>query len=267
MNPTTGVFEERVAALEGGVAALALASGQAAETLTILNLAGAATTSSARAASTAAPTTCSTTRSPSSASREVRRRAEPESFGPRSTSSTKARVPRDRSATRASTSTTSGRSPTSRTRRRPAHRRQHLRPAPREADRARRRHRDPLRDQVDRRPRDVDRRRRRRRRQLRLGGHRRGSRSFIDPDPRYHGVVYTEAFGNARVHPQAARPVAAGHGRRARPFNAFLFLQGLETLPLRIERHSQNALAIARWLQDRPEVEWVSYPGLSRIRP
>ena len=51
-------------------------------------------------------------------------------------------------------------------------------------------------------------------------------------------------------------------GAALSPFNAFLFLQGLETLPLRIERHSQNALAIARWLEDRPEIDWVSYPGL-----
>jgi len=46
------------------------------------------------------------------------------------------------------------------------------------------------------------------------------------------------------------------------PFNAFLFLQGLETLPLRITRHSENALAVAKWLETRPEVTWVSYPGL-----
>jgi O-acetylhomoserine (thiol)-lyase len=52
-------------------------------------------------------------------------------------------------------------------------------------------------------------------------------------------------------------------GAALSPFNAFQLLQGLETLPLRIERHSQNALAVAQWLQDRPEVEWVSYPGLA----
>ena len=56
-------------------------------------------------------------------------------------------------------------------------------------------------------------------------------------------------------------------GAALSPFNAFLFLQGLETLPLRIERHSQNALAIARWLEDRPEIDWVSYPGLKSHPP
>ena len=85
---------------------------------------------------------------------------------------------------------------------------------------------------------------------------------FTKPDPSYHGVVYTEAFGNLafilKLRVQWLRDVGAALS----PFNAFLFLQGLETLPLRIERHSQNALAIARWLEDRPEVEWVSYPGL-----
>ena len=50
------------------------------------------------------------------------------------------------------------------------------------------------------------------------------------------------------------------------PFNAFLFLQGLETLSLRMERHSQNALAVAQWLEARDEVEWVAYPGLRRAR-
>ena len=85
---------------------------------------------------------------------------------------------------------------------------------------------------------------------------------FTNPDPSYHGVVYSEAFGNLafilKLRVQWLRDVGAALS----PFNAFLFLQGLETLPLRIERHSQNALAIARWLEDRPEVEWVSYPGL-----
>jgi O-acetylhomoserine (thiol)-lyase len=82
------------------------------------------------------------------------------------------------------------------------------------------------------------------------------------PDPSYHGVNYWEAFGPLafilKLRVQWLRDVGAALS----PFNAFLFLQGLETLPLRIERHSQNALAIARWLEDRPDVEWVSYPGL-----
>ena len=76
---------------------------------------------------------------------------------------------------------------------------------------------------------------------------------FVDPDPSYHGVSYTEAFGPARVHPQAAGPGPARPRRGAlRPFNAWLFLQGLETLPLRIERHSENALRVAQWLETAP---------------
>ena len=85
---------------------------------------------------------------------------------------------------------------------------------------------------------------------------------FVDPDPSYHGVSYTAAFGNLafilKLRVQGLRDIGAALS----PFNAFLFLQGLETLPLRIQRHSENALAIATWLEKRPEVEWVSYPGL-----
>jgi O-acetylhomoserine (thiol)-lyase len=85
---------------------------------------------------------------------------------------------------------------------------------------------------------------------------------FVAPDPSYHGVSYTEAFGPLafilKLRVQGLRDLGAALS----PFNAFQLIQGLETLPLRIERHSQNALAVARWLEDRPEVEWVSYPGL-----
>jgi len=86
---------------------------------------------------------------------------------------------------------------------------------------------------------------------------------FVAPDPSYHGVSYTEAFGPLafiiKLRVQGLRDLGAALS----PFNAFQLLQGLETLPLRIERHSQNALAVAQWLQDRPDVEWVSYPGLA----
>ena len=85
---------------------------------------------------------------------------------------------------------------------------------------------------------------------------------FVDPDPSYHGISYTAAFGNLafilKLRVQGLRDIGAALS----PFNAFLFLQGLETLPLRITRHSENALAVARWLETRPEVTWVSYPGL-----
>src|SRR4029077_11633593 len=85
---------------------------------------------------------------------------------------------------------------------------------------------------------------------------------FTNPDPSYHGVVYSEAFGNLafilKLRVQWLRDVGAALS----PFNSFLFLQGLETLPLRIQRHSENALAVARWLEKRDGVTWVSYPGL-----
>jgi O-acetylhomoserine (thiol)-lyase len=88
-------------------------------------------------------------------------------------------------------------------------------------------------------------------------------KDFVEPDPSYHGVSYTEAFGPQayilKLRVQWLRDVGAALS----PFNAWLFLQGLETLPLRIARHSENALRVAQWLQDRPEVDWVSYPGLA----
>ena len=87
-------------------------------------------------------------------------------------------------------------------------------------------------------------------------------RDFVEPDPSYHGLSYVEAFGpiafiiKARV--QGLRDI----GGALSPFNSFLFLQGLETLHLRMERHSQNALAVARHLANHPGIDWVNYPGL-----
>ncbi len=85
---------------------------------------------------------------------------------------------------------------------------------------------------------------------------------FVDPDPSYHGVSYTNAFGPLafilKLRVQGLRDIGAALS----PFNAWQLIQGLETLPLRIDRHSENALRVAQWLQDRPEIEWVSYPGL-----
>ncbi|KKX54914.1 MULTISPECIES: homocysteine synthase [Brevibacillus] len=82
------------------------------------------------------------------------------------------------------------------------------------------------------------------------------------PDPSYHGVVYTEAVGPLAYIIKARVQLQRDIGAAVAPFNSFLFLQGLETLHLRIERHSQNALAVARYLQQHPAVEWVNYPGL-----
>ncbi|MEW5919581.1 MAG: O-acetylhomoserine aminocarboxypropyltransferase/cysteine synthase [Bacillota bacterium] len=93
---------------------------------------------------------------------------------------------------------------------------------------------------------------------------------LVEPDPSYHGVSYWQAFGlhDAAVVPGIAYIIKArvqllrDLGPALSPFNAFLFLQGLETLPLRIREHSKNALAVAQWLQDNPFVSWVNYPGL-----
>ncbi|MGE0126644.1 MAG: homocysteine synthase [Blastocatellales bacterium] len=85
---------------------------------------------------------------------------------------------------------------------------------------------------------------------------------FTTPDPSYHGVVYADAFGplafilKARV--QGLRDI----GACTTPFNSFLFLQGAETLHLRMERHSENAMEVAKFLGSHPQVEWVNYPGL-----
>jgi O-acetylhomoserine (thiol)-lyase len=86
---------------------------------------------------------------------------------------------------------------------------------------------------------------------------------FSAPDPSYHGIVYTEAFGPAAFIIKLRVQLLRDLGPALSPFNSFLFLQGLETLPLRIQRHSSNALAVAEWLAEDPRVEWVSYPGLA----
>ncbi len=86
---------------------------------------------------------------------------------------------------------------------------------------------------------------------------------FSAPDPSYHGLVYTEAFGNLAFILKLRVQLLRDLGPALSPFNAFLFLQGLETLPLRIKRHADNALALAEWLQQDARVEWVSYPGLA----
>lgn len=85
---------------------------------------------------------------------------------------------------------------------------------------------------------------------------------LVDPDPSYHGVSYRSAFGPAAYIVKARTQMLRDLGSCLSPFNAFLFLLGLETLPLRMERHSANALAVAGYLADHPEVAWVSYPGL-----
>ncbi len=91
---------------------------------------------------------------------------------------------------------------------------------------------------------------------------------FTDPDPSYHGLVYWDAFGNFpgmgnvalafKIRVQLLRDTGAAIS----PFNSWLFIQGLETLHLRVQRHSENALAVAKFLKEHPQVAWVNYPGL-----
>jgi len=83
-----------------------------------------------------------------------------------------------------------------------------------------------------------------------------------EPEESYHGVVYTEAMGEAAYIARARTVALRNTGSAMSPMNAFLILQGMETLPLRMERHCDNALAVARYLQEHPKVAWVSFAGL-----
>nr|WP_107758390.1 MULTISPECIES: homocysteine synthase [Carboxydocella] len=86
---------------------------------------------------------------------------------------------------------------------------------------------------------------------------------LTEPDPSYHGMKYHEALGPLAYIVKARVQLLRDLGSCLSPFNSFLFLQGLETLSLRMERHSSNALQVARWLEQHPLVEWVNYPGLA----
>lgn len=85
---------------------------------------------------------------------------------------------------------------------------------------------------------------------------------FTEPSAGYHGLVYHEALGNAAFIAKARIEGLRDFGAALSPFNAFQIIQGLETLEIRIQRHSENALALAQWLELQEEVAWVNYPGL-----
>ena len=85
---------------------------------------------------------------------------------------------------------------------------------------------------------------------------------FTEPSPGYHGLVYHEALGPAAYIAKVRIEGLRDHGACLSPFNAFQIIQGLETLEIRIKKHSENALALATWLEGRKEVAWVNYPGL-----
>ncbi len=263
MNPTTGVFEERVAALEGGVGALGLASGQAAETLTILNLAHAGdniVSSSSLYGGTynlfkyTLPKIGITTRFVDG--------TRPETFAPAIDGQTKAVFLETIGNPRLDVHDIASIADIA-----------HAHGVPLVVDNTF----APLLSKPIEHGADIV---------IHsatkwIGGHgtaiggvvvdggnfdwaasERFRADFVDPDPSYHGISYTEAFGPLafilKLRVQGLRDI----GPALSPFNAFLFLQGLETLPLRIQRHSQNALVVAEWLERQPGVTWVSYPGL-----
>jgi O-acetylhomoserine (thiol)-lyase len=85
---------------------------------------------------------------------------------------------------------------------------------------------------------------------------------LTEPEPAYHGVVYTEAFGPAAYIARARTVPLRNTGSAISPLNAFLILQGIETLALRMERHVENAMAVAQYLKTDPRVAWVHYAGL-----
>lgn len=85
---------------------------------------------------------------------------------------------------------------------------------------------------------------------------------LVEPDPSYHGLAFTKTFGNAAYITKARVSLLRDTGAAISPFNAFLFLQGVETLSLRLERHVSNAQAVAEFLEQHELVSWVNYPGL-----
>lgn len=86
---------------------------------------------------------------------------------------------------------------------------------------------------------------------------------FVTPDRSYNGIVYSQAFGNLAYIIKMRVQLLRDTGACLSPFNSFMFLQGLETLSLRVERHTSNAQKIAEYLANHPQVSWVNYPGLA----
>lgn len=86
--------------------------------------------------------------------------------------------------------------------------------------------------------------------------------AMTEPTKAYHGLRFHETFGNLALTVRNKAVGLRDIGAALSPFNAFMLLQGAETLPLRMARHSENALTVGKWLQDHPAISWVSYPGL-----
>jgi O-acetylhomoserine (thiol)-lyase len=87
-------------------------------------------------------------------------------------------------------------------------------------------------------------------------------RELVEPDPTYHNLKFVETFGNLAYILKARVQLLRDLGPALSPFNAFQILQGIETLSLRMQRHCDNALKVAQFLEDHPAVTWVNYPGL-----
>src|SRR5690606_14659601 len=85
---------------------------------------------------------------------------------------------------------------------------------------------------------------------------------FTEPSPGYHGLVYHDALAEAAFIAKVRIEGLRDHGAALSPFNAFQIIQGLETLGIRIKKHSENALELAEWLEKQDAVKWVNYPGL-----
>ena len=92
--------------------------------------------------------------------------------------------------------------------------------------------------------------------------HKRKFSRLNTPDPSYHGVVFTEALGEAAFIGAARTVPLRNMGAAISPFNSFLILQGIESLPVRMDRHCENATKVAQFLEKHPKVNWVNYPGL-----
>lgn len=89
---------------------------------------------------------------------------------------------------------------------------------------------------------------------------------FTEPSAGYHGLIYHEALGNAAFIAKVRIEGLRDYGAALSPLNAFQIIQGLETLPIRVQKHSENALALAQWLETQEEVAWVNYPGLKSCK-
>lgn len=85
---------------------------------------------------------------------------------------------------------------------------------------------------------------------------------FTEPNPGYHGLVYHDALGAAAYIAKVRIEGLRDYGAALSPFNAFQIIQGLETLSIRVKKHSENGLALAQWLESQEQVAWVNYPGL-----